>query len=105
MKKVRTSCGADSVHLLQVVLLVETINTTAGVYQLLLTCKERVTLGANFDLDVLLGGTGLNYFAACTTDSGLFVVGMDSFLHRIHLFRQVINGHIKPYFNRSNMIA
>jgi len=53
-----------------------------------------VTLGADFDLDVLLGGTGLDHFAACTTNGGLLVVGMDAFLHVVHLFRILVKGQI-----------
>ena len=76
----------SSVFLLQAEALVEAINTSTSVNQLLLAGIERVTLGADFDLDVLLGGAGLDHFAARTTNSGLVVVGMDAFLHVVHLF-------------------
>ena len=76
----RASC------LLQIESLVETINTSTGVNQLLLAGIERVALGADFNSDVLLGGTGRKDVATSATDHGLFVSGMDAFLHFIHLF-------------------
>ena len=72
--------------LLQAEALVEAINTSTGVNQLLLAGIERVALGADFNLNVLLGGTSGKLVATSTTDSGLFVSGMDAFLHFIHLF-------------------
>ena len=73
--------------LLQTKSLVETINTSTGVNQLLLAGIEGVALGADFDTDVLLGRTGSKGVTAGATDRGLFVVGMDAFSHVIHLFR------------------
>ena len=52
--------------LVQIETLLEAINTSAGVYQLLLTREEGVALGANVNDDVLLGGAGLNDIAAGT---------------------------------------
>ena len=72
--------------LLQAETLVETIDTSTGVNQLLLAGIERVALGADFDSDVLLGRTSGKSVATCTADSGLFVLGMDTFLHFVHLF-------------------
>ena len=74
------------IFLLNAESLVETVNTSTGVNQLLLAGIERVALGADFNLDVLLGGTGRKDVATSTTDRGLFVSGMDAFLHFIHLF-------------------
>ena len=67
--------------LLQTKSLVETINTSTGVNQLLLAGIEGVALGADFDTDVLLGRTGSKDIAACATDGSLFVVRMDTFSH------------------------
>ena len=67
--------------LIQIETLLEAINTSAGVYQLLLTREEGVALGANVNDDVLLGGAGLNDIAAGTADRGLLVVGMDALFH------------------------
>ena len=54
--------------LLDAVLLVELINTAAGVDQLLLAGVEGVALGADFNGDVLLGGAGLDDGTASTLD-------------------------------------
>ena len=72
--------------LLQAKTLVEAINTSTGVNQLLLAGIERVALGADLNTNVLLGGTSSKSVATCTADSGLFVLGMDTFLHFVHLF-------------------
>ena len=73
--------------LLQAKTLVEAINTSTGVNQLLLAGIERVALGADLDTDLLLGGAGGKDVTAVATDRGLFVLGMDTFLHFVHLFR------------------
>ena len=65
----------------QTELLVELLNTAAGVDQLLLAGVEGVALGADFDGDVLTGGAGLNHIAASAADGGLMILGMDAFLH------------------------
>ena len=75
-----------SIQLLQVEALVETVNTSTGVNQLLLAGIERVALGADLHADVLLGGTGSKGVATGAADGGLFVVGMDAFSHVVHLF-------------------
>jgi hypothetical protein len=72
--------------LLQAKTLVEAINTSTGVNQLLLAGIERVALGADLDTDLLLGGAGGKDVTAVATDRGLFVLGMDTFLHFVHLF-------------------
>ena len=79
------SRSADS-SLLQAESLVETINTSTGVNQLLLAGIERVALGADFNADVLLGGAGRKDVATGTANRSLFVLGMDTFLHVVHLF-------------------
>ena len=72
--------------LLQTEALVETINTSTGVNQLLLAGIERVALGANFNTDVLLGRTGSKGVTAGAANGGLLVVRMDAFFHVVHLF-------------------
>ena len=64
---------------LQTVLLVELINAAAGIYQLLLACKERMTLGADFNMKIALCGSGGDYVAACTSDGAFFIIRMDLF--------------------------
>ena len=62
--------------------LLELIHTSAGVNKLLLTGKERMALGANFNFDLAaLGGLGFYGLAACTSDDALFVLRMDSLFH------------------------
>ena len=73
--------------LLQAETLVETVNTSTGVNQLLLAGIERVALGADLNTNVLLGRTGSKDITAGAADGGLFVLGMDTFLHFVHLFR------------------
>jgi len=72
--------------LLETELLVELINTTAGINKLLLSGIEGVTLGADFNLDILLCAARFNDLTTSTSDSGLLIIGMDSFLHVFHLF-------------------
>ena len=72
--------------LLQAKPLVEPINTSTGVNQLLLAGIERVALRTDFNLDVLLSGQSLHYVAAVTSNSCLVESRMDSFLHDSHLF-------------------
>ena len=73
---------------LQTKLLVELFNTAAGVDQLLLACIEGVTLGANLNCYVLLCRACFYDFAASTPNCGLLVVGMNTFLHYVHLFHE-----------------
>ena len=72
--------------LLQVEALVETIDTSTGVNQLLLAGIERVALGADLNSDLLLGGAGGKGVTAGAANCGLFVLRMDAFSHFVHLF-------------------
>ena len=65
--------------------LVEALNTSAGVDQLLLASVEGVALGANFDVDLGLGGTSLDHVAACAGDGAVNVIRMDTLFHSFHL--------------------
>ena len=67
--------------LLQAELLVEAADTSAGIDHFLLTGVEGVTLGADFHLDILLGGTGGDHVTASAGNGSLFILGMDV-LHR-----------------------
>ena len=73
-------------RLLQAESLVEPIDASTGVDQLLLAGIERVALGADLNTDVLLRGAGRKDIATGTANGGLFVIGMDTFLHFVHLF-------------------
>ena len=61
--------------------LLETVNTSACINELLLAGVEGVALGADFNSDVLLGGTGLDHVAASTGDGCFNVIGVDSLSH------------------------
>jgi hypothetical protein len=65
------------------------INTSAGIYQLLLASEERMALRANINNDVFLGRASLNYVSTGAANSSLIVFGMDSLLHVSHLFPDV----------------
>ena len=67
--------------LLEAVLLVELVHAAAGVDELLLAGVEGVALGADFNRDVLLGGTGLNHVAAGAANRGRLIIGMNAFFH------------------------
>ena len=85
-RKKSVSGTIQTQFLLQTKSLVETINTSTGVNQLLLAGIERVALGADFNTDLLLGGAGGEGVAASATDGGLLVLRMDAFFHVVHLF-------------------
>ena len=61
--------------------LVEAINTSAGIDELLLTRKEGMAFGANFNADILAGGAGLDLRAARAADDGGLILGMDVLFH------------------------
>ena len=79
-------CSTNFYLLLQAETLVETIDTSTGVNQLLLAGIERVALGADFNTNLLLSGTGLENVTTSATNRGLFVLRMDTLLHFVHLF-------------------
>ena len=66
--------------------LCEAIDTSTGVNQLLLAGIERVALGADLNTDLLLSGASRKDITTSTANGSLFVVGMDTFLHFVHLF-------------------
>ena len=68
--------------------LVELFNTAAGIDKLLLAGIEGVTFRANLNRYVLLCGACFYNLAAGASDGGLLVVGMDTFLHYVHLFHE-----------------
>ena len=79
----KTACN---VLLVQIETLLESVNTSACINELLLAGIERVALRTDFNLDVLLSGQSLHYVAAVTSNSCLVESRMDSFLHDSHLF-------------------
>lgn len=71
---------------LHAVTLLEAIDTAADVNQLLLAGIERMALGADFNAQLLLGGTGDEGVAANASHGRLLILRMDTFLHDFHLF-------------------
>ena len=61
--------------------LLEAVNASAGINQLLLAGKERVALGADFNLQLGLDRPRLKRLTAYATDDGLAIFGMDLFFH------------------------
>ena len=87
MKKVRTTAAVVRTKgLLQAKALVEPVNPSTSVNQLLLAGIEGVALGADLNTNVLLGGAGRKDVATSTANRGLFIFGVDTFLHFVHLF-------------------
>ncbi len=70
--------------------LFEAVDTSASVYELLLTREEWVAFRANINNDILLRGASLDYVTARTTDGGLLILGMDSLFQWFHLFPREI---------------
>ena len=77
------SCVFDL--LVHVEALLESVNTSAGIDQLLLAGIEGMAIAANFNTDILLGGAYLELVAACALDGSGLVLGMDSLFHLFHL--------------------
>lgn len=61
--------------------LLEAVNTSAGVNNLLLAGEKRMALGADFNADFLGGGTCFDHVAASTLNGSGLVLGMQIFSH------------------------
>ncbi len=61
--------------------LLELVNASAGIYEFLLTCIERMALGADFNVHITLYGVSLNACTTSTSDGSYFVLGMNTVLH------------------------
>ena len=66
---------------LHAVALLEAINASAGVYQLLLASKERMALGADIDAKLRLRGTRLERVTATANYRSFIVLRMNTLLH------------------------
>ena len=76
-----------SLNILQTVLVLELLNTSAALSELLLSCKERMAGGANIGSDFFLCGLGHERIAACASNFRIRVVlRMNTFFHHLHLF-------------------
>ena len=78
---IKLMCSLSKLKLLDAVLLIELINTAAGINELLLAGVEGMALGADLDGDAGTGGAGLDGCAASALDNGGLIVRMDSCLH------------------------
>ena len=63
------------------VLLVEPLNSSCCVNQLLLSGEEWVASGADFNLDIANRRTSLNYIATCACDLSWLVIWMYTLFH------------------------
>ena len=93
--------------LFDVVFLPEALYAAGGVNQFLLAGKERMAGGADFHLDVLGCGTGLNHVPADAGNRRHFIFGMYLFFHS-HILQ--VNSFIAhclnpPLRNRCSWIA
>src|SRR5689334_2636900 len=68
--------------LLLLVLIDEALDAAFSVDQLVLAREERMAIRANFDLDVGLGGAGLDDITASAAHGRLNVLRMNSLFHR-----------------------
>ena len=75
-----------SLNILQTVLVLELLNTSAALSELLLSCKERMAGGANIGSDFFLCGLGHERIAACASNFTFLVPRMDSLFHASRLF-------------------
>ena len=71
--------------LVHAVTLLELINASAAVNELLTAGIEGVALGADFDLELTAYGTALEGFTACATDDAFAVGRMDVLFHNFLL--------------------
>lgn len=67
--------------LFDTVALVESLDTAGRVNNLLLASVERVASGADFNLQVLGSGLGLDHVATRAMDLTKLIIGMNTFLH------------------------
>ena len=71
--------------------LVEALDASAGIDQLLLAGEEGVALGADFNTEIRDGRTGLDGVAAGAPDNGGLIIGMNFLFHFFHLFKQKLS--------------
>lgn len=76
--------------------LLEAINASAAVNQLLLAGKEGVALGANFDLQLGLDRTGFERLTAHATNGRLAIFGMDLLFHAFSPLLRMLWVLLKP---------
>ena len=75
------SSGFVFLLLLQAVLVLELLYTTASVSKLLLACKEWVAFGADVYSHLFLVGESHECIPTCASNFTFLIARMDSFLH------------------------
>lgn len=80
--------------LIHAVALLKHIDAPAGIDELLLTREKRMAFGANFHVNILLRGSGLNHIPAGAGNCRLLILGMNVFLHCCHLFHDILRLNI-----------
>jgi hypothetical protein len=60
----------------------ESFHTPRGIHDFLFPRYERVTLGTDFGLDVLPGGSRLDHIPADAGNGGFFIFRMNTFFHK-----------------------
>jgi hypothetical protein len=63
------------------VFLFELVHASAGINKLLFACVERMTLRADFNMEILFRGTRLECFTASTPHYGFAVFRMNTLFH------------------------
>jgi len=63
------------------VLFLESFHAAGGIHNLLLTSYKGMAVGANFNLNILFGGSGRNYITAYASYGCFFIFGMNAFFH------------------------
>jgi hypothetical protein len=70
--------------------LLKSVNTAAGINQLLSSCEERMALGTNFNADLISSRLGLESSAASALYCNSLVIRMDALFHcDFHLFVKI----------------
>jgi len=80
---------------LHTVTLLEAIDASTAVNQLLTAGVERMALAADFNGEFTAGGTGGEGFTTCATHRSLTVLRMDILLHGFHSLKNTTN----EYYN------
>ena len=90
---------------LHAVPLLEAIDPSAAVHQLLPAREERMALAADFDLELTLGGAGNEGLTAGAAHDGLAVRRLDIFLHVLSLLCRVMHYRLPLYHGKTKMQA
>ena len=83
--EVATTLFGSQILFVEVETLIELVDTSCRVNQLLLTSEERMALGADFHADVLSCRGCFNYLSAVALNCCGLIIGMYSGFHQNHL--------------------